>query len=93
MLQKVKKFLDESKDGFVYVSFGSMVRIETFPKADVEAFYATFKKIAPVRVLMKIAVPDELPPGIPSNVLTHTWLPQVKVLSKNYKKTFIFDSR
>ena len=73
--------MDESKNGFIYVSFGSMVQFETFPKADIEAFYATFKKIAPVRILIKIANPSKLPPGLPSNVMTHNWLPQVKILS------------
>ena len=81
-IQEVKKFLDESKDGFIYFSFGSMVRIETFPKPVLDIFYNTFKKIAPVRVLMKIAKPEKLPPGLPSNVITYHWLPQVQVLSE-----------
>ena len=75
-------WLDQSAAGFIYVSFGSMVRIETFPKPILEAFYATFKNIAPVRVLMKIAKPEELPPGLPDNVMTQTWLSQIQVLSK-----------
>ena len=83
--QNVKEFLDESNNGFIYVSFGSMVRIETFPKPILDAFYGSFKSIAPVRVLMKITKPDDLPPGLPSNVITHTWLPQIKVLSVYYK--------
>lgn len=61
-----------------------MVRIETFPKSVVDAFYGAFESIAPVRVLMKIAKPDELPAGLPSNVITHSWLPQVAVLSKKF---------
>ena len=59
-----------------------MVKIESFPKENLEAFYATFRNIAPVRVLMKIAKPEELPPGLPENVKTHYWLPQIQVLSK-----------
>ena len=82
MLQKVQKFLDESKHGFVYVSFGSMVRIETFPKEILEIFYSSFKKISPVRVLMRIVQPEKFLKGLPSNVLTWPWLPQIKVLSK-----------
>lgn len=39
---------------------------------------------------MKIAVPEELPSGLPSNVLTHTWLPQVKVLSNKKFLNFLF---
>lgn len=80
--QEVKKWLDESKDGCVYFTFGSMVRIETFPAKTLAAFYETFKKIAPTRVLMKIADPSLLPAGLPKNVITSTWLPQVAVLSE-----------
>lgn len=59
-----------------------MIRIETFPKAILEIFYESFKKISPVRVLMKIAKPEELPPGLPSNVFTQSWLQQTQVLSE-----------
>ena len=58
-----------------------MVRLETFPKPIIEAFYATFRNIAPVNVLMKIAKPEELPDGLPENVMIQTWLSQVQVLS------------
>ena len=61
-----------------------MVKIESFPKKILEVFYATFKNIAPVRVLMKISNPEELPPGLPKNVKTHPWLPQIQVLSKHF---------
>lgn len=80
----MQKWLDESKDGCIYVSFGSMVRLETFPKPIVQSFYGSFKKIAPVRVLMKIAKPEDLIPGLPSNVMTKSWLPQEQVLSKQH---------
>lgn len=59
-----------------------MIRIETFPKPMLEAFYRTFENIAPVRVLWKIAQPEELPLDLPNNVLTQTWLPQIQILSK-----------
>ncbi|XP_014220312.2 UDP-glucuronosyltransferase 1-3-like [Trichogramma pretiosum] len=85
----VKTFMDESKDGFIYVSFGSMVQIETFPEHDIKELYASFKNIAPIRVVMKIAKPELLPPGLPSNVITHSWLPQVKVLKHKNIKAFV----
>lgn len=59
-----------------------MVRIETFPKPILDAFYATFSNIAPVRVLFKIAKPEVLPPGLPSNVMTQSWFSQIQVLSE-----------
>jgi glucuronosyltransferase len=59
-----------------------MVRIETFPKLIVNAIYASFKNIAPVKVLWKIAKQNELPSGLPSNVMTQSWFSQEQVLSK-----------
>ncbi|XP_031777448.1 UDP-glucuronosyltransferase 2A3 [Nasonia vitripennis] len=87
--KEVQKFMDDSKSGFIYISFGSMVRIETFPKPMLDAFYKTFAKIAPVRVLMKIAKPEELPAGLPSNVMTQPWLNQVKVLKHKNIRAFV----
>ena len=74
--------MDESIDGVVYFSLGSMVIIETFSRESLLAFYASFKKISPVRVLMKIVNEEKLPPGLPSNVRTFKWIPQIAVLSK-----------
>ncbi|XP_076291112.1 UDP-glucosyltransferase 2-like [Lasioglossum baleicum] len=86
---EVKKWLDESTHGCIYVTFGSMVRIETFPKPLLDAFYTVFKKIAPVRVLMKIAKKEELPPGLPANVMVQPWFSQVTVLKHKNVKAFI----
>lgn len=74
--------MNESTHGFVYFSFGSMVKIESFPMNLLNIFYNSLSKISPIRVLMKIAKPDELPPGLPKNVHVLPWVPQVKVLSK-----------
>ena len=38
---------------------------------------------------MKIAKPDELPPGLPKNVHVLPWVPQVKVLQHKNVKAFI----
>ncbi|XP_011496133.1 PREDICTED: UDP-glucuronosyltransferase-like [Ceratosolen solmsi marchali] len=89
LTEKLKKWLDDSKSGCIYFSFGSMVRIETFPNSVLKAIYTTFKNISPVRVLMKIANPDELPPGLPSNVMTQTWFSQEQVLKHKNTKLFI----
>lgn len=79
--QKAKKWLDDSEDGFIYFSFGSTVTIESFPKNTIYELFSAFEKLSPLRVLMKVAKPESLPPGLPSNVLTLSWVPQVKVLS------------
>ncbi|XP_011141917.2 UDP-glucuronosyltransferase 2B19 [Harpegnathos saltator] len=86
---EVQKWLDESKDGCVYFTFGSMVRIETFSKELMEIFYMSFKKIAPVRVLMKVARKEDLLPGLPDNVMTQSWFPQITVLKHKNIRAFI----
>lgn len=82
--QAVQTWMDEATSGFIYFTFGSMMKIESFPKHILDAFYETFRNIAPVRVLLKIAKDEELPPGLPSNVMTQPWFSQVRVLSKFY---------
>ncbi|XP_043467685.1 UDP-glycosyltransferase UGT5-like [Leptopilina heterotoma] len=89
LLPELQKWLDEAKHGFIYVSFGSMVRLETFPKKTLDIFYSSFKKISPVRVLMKIAKKEELPPGLPANVKTYHWLPQIQILKHKNVKGFV----
>ncbi|XP_078047528.1 UDP-glucosyltransferase 2 isoform X2 [Augochlora pura] len=85
----LEKWMNESTNGFVYFSFGSMVKIESFPMKHLEIFYKSLGKIAPVRVLMKIPNPNELPPGLPKNIHTSPWIPQVKVLKHRNIKAFI----
>ncbi|XP_053982305.1 UDP-glycosyltransferase UGT5-like isoform X2 [Hylaeus volcanicus] len=85
----LEKWMNESTHGFVYFTFGSMVKIESFPQKYLDIFYNSLGKIAPVRVLMKIPNPSELPPGLPKNVHTLPWIPQVKVLKHPNIKAFI----
>ncbi|XP_015110869.1 UDP-glucuronosyltransferase [Diachasma alloeum] len=85
----LQKWLDESTHGCVYFTFGSMVKIETFPEAIIKIFYEMFERIAPVRVLIKIVDPKALPPGLPNNVKTSLWLPQVAILKHKNVKLFI----
>ncbi|XP_026823909.1 UDP-glucuronosyltransferase 2C1-like [Ooceraea biroi] len=87
--QELKKWMDDSKDGFVYFTFGSMVLIETFPRKILDVFYASLGKIAPVRVLMKVPKPKKLPPGLPKNIHTSPWFPQLKVLNHPNIRAFI----
>ncbi|KYM98244.1 PREDICTED: UDP-glucuronosyltransferase 1-9-like [Cyphomyrmex costatus] len=89
MSPELQKWLDESKDGCIYFSFGSMVRIETFSKELLQQIYASFEKIAPVRVLMKVAIKDDLLPGLPKNVMTQSWFPQIAVLKHKNTRAFI----
>lgn len=86
---EVKKWLDESTHGCIYFTFGSMLRIETFPESTLRAIYTVFENIAPVRVLMKVAKKEELLPGLPKNVMVQPWFPQVTVFKHKNVKAFI----
>lgn len=72
--------MEESTHGVVYFTFGTVSRVETIPKETILAFYSSFGKIAPVRILMKIKDKTLLPPGLPENVKILSWLPQIQVL-------------
>lgn len=85
----LQTWLDESEHGVVFFTLGSMVLIETFPRETLLEIYAAFAKIAPVRVLMKIANKDKLPPGLPSNVMISDWIPQLQVMRHNSTRLFI----
>ncbi|KAJ8680732.1 hypothetical protein QAD02_016519 [Eretmocerus hayati] len=87
--KEVQGWLDGSTDGCIYISFGSMVRIEIFPKHILDSLFASFKNISPVRVLMKIAKPEELPANLPKNVMTQSWFPQLQVLKHKNIKAFV----
>ncbi|XP_015113243.1 UDP-glucuronosyltransferase 2B20 [Diachasma alloeum] len=84
-----RKWLDESPEGFVYFTFGSMMQIESFPPHVLDILYKSLRKISPVRVLMKIPRPELLPPGLPGNIRTFSWMPQLKVLKHPKIRAFI----
>ena len=74
--------MDKSKHGVVYFSIGTLVPVESLPMKTILAIYSSFAKLSPISVLMKISNAKKLPPGVPKNVLTLTWIPQIPVLSK-----------
>lgn len=82
--------MNDSKDGFIYFTFGSMVMIETFPHKFLRVLYVSLGKIAPTRILMKIPNPEKLPPGLPGNIYMSPWMPQIKVLSEYQSVYFNF---
>ncbi|XP_075223720.1 UDP-glycosyltransferase UGT5-like [Lycorma delicatula] len=74
----LKDFMDNSKNGILYVSFGSVVPSEKMPDDMREAFIKAFSKLKQ-NVLWKISL-DSIP-GLPKNVKTSKWLPQQDVLA------------
>ncbi|XP_051164969.1 UDP-glucosyltransferase 2-like isoform X2 [Leptopilina boulardi] len=86
---ELKVWMDESTHGVVFFTLGSMVIIEDFPKEILLGLYGAFAKLAPIRVLMKIVNEEKLPPGLPKNVLTMSWIPQIPVLRHKNTKVFM----
>lgn len=74
--------MEESKDGVVFFTLGSMIIIEDLSREILQSLYTVFEKLSPIRVLMKIVNKEKLPPGLPKNVLTMKWIPQIPVLSE-----------
>ncbi|PSN57258.1 hypothetical protein C0J52_02524 [Blattella germanica] len=69
VVEDIKKFLDEAKNGVIYFSLGSSVRADTFTEEKRDAFIQAFKEL-PQRVLWKWE--SKTLPGKPDNVfITH----------------------
>ncbi|XP_075976669.1 UDP-glycosyltransferase UGT5-like [Anticarsia gemmatalis] len=73
----LKKFIDESKHGVIYISFGSMLRPDLTPQDKVEAIVGAISGL-PQRIVWKW---DGKLPGNPKNVYTSKWLPQNDILA------------
>ncbi|XP_076244173.1 UDP-glucosyltransferase 2-like isoform X2 [Calliopsis andreniformis] len=86
---ELKDWLDSAVHGVVYFTLGSMVNIETMPHKTLLSLYASFEKIAPIKVLMKSGNVTKLPPGLPSNVVVMSWIPQLPLLKHQNIRVFI----
>lgn len=71
--------MDESKNGFVYVSFGSNVRSSELPLDKKKAFLNVFKKLKHT-VLWKWE--EENLEGKPDNLIIRKWMPQKEILGE-----------
>ncbi|KOX67540.1 UDP-glucuronosyltransferase 1-6 [Melipona quadrifasciata] len=85
----LKNWLDEADHGLVYFTMGSLLNIESLPRDTLLGLYASFGKISPIRVLMRIANATKLPPGLPDNVVVSSWIPQISVLKHKNTRVFI----
>ena len=82
LFKELEQWMDEGKDGVVYLSLGTEIALEIFPKQTILSIYSSFSKFAPIRFLIKATAGKKFPPGLPKNVKTLTWIPQIPVLSK-----------
>lgn len=79
--QDLKSYLDSSKNGIIYVSFGTNVKPSWFPPDKLKVFTDVFSKL-PFDILWKWDSAEL--PGRPKNVKISRWLPQSDLLRKFY---------
>ncbi|KAG7298068.1 hypothetical protein JYU34_018838 [Plutella xylostella] len=89
LTKDLKTFLDDSKEGVIYWSFGSMSRIETLPADKLSQMFLVLAEL-PQKVLVKMntaLLPKDI--KVPSNVYTKDWIPQYKTLCHPNVRLFI----
>ncbi|CAH2098359.1 unnamed protein product [Euphydryas editha] len=84
--QDLQSYLDTSKNGVIYISFGTNIKPAMFPAKTLKIFTDVFSKL-PYDVLWKWDK-DELP-GHSNNVRISKWLPQSDLLRHPKIKLFI----
>ena len=83
--QDLKEFVENSENGVIFVSFGSIVKASKMPEAKRKGMLAVFSRLKQ-RVIWKWETPMEDAPG---NVMVSSWLPQTSVLAHPNVKLFI----
>lgn len=70
-------FLNESPQGVIYFSFGSMLRVESIPQEKLQQIINALGRLKQ-RVLWKVNSTNL--PDLPNNIRTGLWMPQVEIL-------------
>lgn len=83
--EDLKKYLDEAKEGVVYMSLGSNMKSSSLDPKKIESFKNVFSKLK-LKVLWKF---EKDLPGKSTNVRIENWLPQRAVLNHPNVKIFI----
>jgi len=81
----LKKWLDDSPNGFVYFSMGSNLKASDMPKEKIDIFLTAFRSLRQ-KVLVKWDA--KIPENAPANCKFEPWLPQQEVL--NHPKAVVF---
>ena len=79
-------FLNNSKNGVVYMSFGTVIQGRLMTKETKQMFLNMFNKFSQYDFIWKF---DEDLPNVPKNVLVSNWLPQQDILAHPKLKVFI----
>ncbi|KAJ8922622.1 hypothetical protein NQ315_007654 [Exocentrus adspersus] len=84
--KNIEKWINDSPDGVIYFSLGSLIKGHTFPKEKRDVFLKAFQRF-PQRVLWKWE--NETMEGKPDNVMIQKWMPQFDILCNPNVKAFI----
>ncbi|KAM3961542.1 UDP-glucosyltransferase 2-like [Aphomia sociella] len=76
--EDLRKYIDESEHGVIYVSFGSMLKANSLPKEKRDAIIAALSQL-PQRILWKWE--ESSLPGNPKNFYLAKWMPQNDILA------------
>lgn len=79
LLQDLQEFLDSAKEGVVYFSMGSNLKMEFIPEEKGRAILGAFAAVKQ-KVLLKWDGPA--PKNVPANVRIVQWAPQGDLLGK-----------
>ncbi|CAH1389502.1 unnamed protein product [Nezara viridula] len=85
--EDLQTYMDQSKQGVIYMSLGSNIRVSDVASGDIrEDFMSVFKEL-PYNVLMKWET--DYPGKLPPNVKLSSWFPQQDVLAHKNCVLFI----
>ncbi|CAG5031179.1 unnamed protein product [Parnassius apollo] len=82
----LKSHLDSSKNGVIYVSFGSNVKMDMFSPKIIKILVTVFSEL-PYDILWKWD--QDKPPRLPENVKIAKWFPQADLLQHPKIKLFV----
>lgn len=79
--QETLKFIEGAKDGVIYFSLGTTLKMSALPKEKADIFMKVFSQI-PQRILWRSDM-DNLT-NVPPNVMIRSWFNQRDILGKNF---------
>ena len=82
----LKEYMDSHPEGVVYVSFGSALKPSQMTSEQKNVFKDAFRELKGIPIIWKW---DDVPDGIPENVLIQKWVPQNDLLAHPNLKVFV----
>ncbi|CAL8144007.1 unnamed protein product [Orchesella dallaii] len=87
--KKMDDFINRGKEGFVYISFGSLLDFTTFPDEIQQRFINALLKFPNIQFIWKL---PKTPDNLPKNFYVDKWLPQQDILLHPKIRAFITHS-